>query len=273
MAVSNGSTADILTGVLACPSCGNDLEKSAAGYLCLQCGKHFGIEGGIALFAEPQVRETSANQSEVHNDSYAAEYQDPQDAQRYADSFHKTWRKRRRTRRELEILETLLADLPRCHTILDVPCGGGRLSGPIAARTEHLLEADISQAQVQLALSQSTDLRRGLTVSALTLPFESGSLDAVISPRLAHHFASASDRERLLSELLRVSRKFVIFSFNDRNSIHTLSRKLRAKPINPCTMSVGEIRQIAKNNGARLTRILTVSLFGRRHRFALLLKP
>jgi len=277
MTVINGSAQDVLTGLLVCPACNSDLAVSKTEYQCQGCGNEYAISGDTPCFAEPEMAEPEIDESDTpagvaFRKRYEWQYQEQEDARQYDQSFRDGPRKRQRTKRELGILRSMLNSQPRCHTILDVPCGGGRLSPPIAARTEHLLEADIAPAQLQLALRHELEPQRGLIISALALPFDSGSLDAAVCARLSHHLPDPAEREQLLSELLRVSRSFVIFSFTDRKSIQSFGRKLRGKKLNPSAMSTDQIEQIALANGAIVDRFMTVSSIGPRHRFALLVK-
>jgi len=90
--------------------------------------------------------------------------------------------------------------------------------------------------------------------------------------RLSHHLPDPAERELLISELMRVSSRFCIFSFTDRDSIQSFGRKLRGKKLNPCSMSVDEISSVVKVNGGKVDDIMTVSSIGPRHRWALISK-
>jgi hypothetical protein len=48
--------------------------------------------------------------------------------------------------------------------------------------------------------------------SVLALPFIDGAFDCVVSMRLLHHFGEGDDRRRALSELARISSRYLIVS-------------------------------------------------------------
>lgn len=48
-------------------------------------------------------------------------------------------------------------------------------------------------------------------------PLRDGSVDGTVCVRLSHRLPTAAERERLLTELLRVSRRFVIMKMYRRD--------------------------------------------------------
>jgi SAM-dependent methyltransferase len=272
MSVVNGNPDDSVTALLACPKCRTDLFYENSCYRCSSCGNGYPVVNEIPQFAMAQENYQEDPDGIAFRKRYEWQYNDIRDAAKYDESFRKSRRKRQRTSRELSIVEAMLSRQGKCRTILDVPCGGGRLSGPISNKTQVLIEADISLAQIHLALSQNLGNQRGMMISALALPFESEALDGSVCARLSHHLPDPAERELLISELMRVSSRFCIFSFTDRDSIQSFGRKLRGKKLNPCSMSVDEISSIVKVNGGKVDDIMTVSSIGPRHRWALISK-
>jgi len=112
-------------------------------------------------------------------------------AQRYAGAAGQ-----RVASRELEIVRKLL---PAGGRLLDVACGTGRL-GTALGRVYEVFGVDLSPAMLRQA--QSTGRYRLALGDAFTLPFASGSFDAVVALRLLFHF---SDPEPILRELARVT--------------------------------------------------------------------
>lgn len=214
----------------------------------------------------PPTREYSA-------DRYRQTFQRADVARRYNESFTEKPRKRRRTSRELEIIRRLLASQAQARFILNLPCGGGRLSAPIASRTDCLIEADSSLAQLLVDKNKTDAHQRTvwMTASGLNIPLQDNSVDGVVCARLSHHLKSEL-RETLLRESLRVAKDFVIFSYRDKFSLLALSRWLRRKPLGDVSMSQHQIITIAGSLGARLVSNPAVSMLGSRHRYALLSK-
>jgi hypothetical protein len=145
----------------------------------------------------------------------------------------------------------------------------------MAAACRNLVEADISHAQLRLALARKNAGARdlsGMIVSAFRLPLGDGSVDGVVCARLSHHLPEAAERGELLDELLRIAKRFVIFSFVDRLSMKSIARRIRLRELNPSAMTLSEISEIARRRGARVKKCLAVSNLGSRHRYALIEK-
>jgi ubiquinone/menaquinone biosynthesis C-methylase UbiE len=181
------------------------------------------------------------------------------------------------TQRERRILRSLLASQGHCKIILDLPCGGGRLSDQLATATDLLIEADIAIGQI-LYGRDTTSLnvpRLWMTASAFHIPFCDNAVDATVCIRLNHHLPSPVERERLVRELLRVSRRFVIMTFFDYHSFKNLFRRVR-QPFNhkraKNTMTVDQIGGLARANNAALVACPQLSTLGSGHRYALLVK-
>ena len=161
---------------------------------------------------------------------------------------------------------------PRCQRLLDIPCGGGRVSAPLVKATDLLLQADISLSQVITARQTmgSEGSFAWLTASAFLIPLKEGVVDGILCNRLAHHLAGV-EQERLIGELLRVSKRFVILSYYDYDSFKSRSRRFRSK--NPgYTLRRSDLDAMAKRNGASVEMDLPLWIEGSRLRFALLLK-
>lgn len=262
----------ILSELLVCPACHGDMNLENSVLRCRKCQAQYSVNEGIPCFSEPESEFESDPADIAFRKDYEWRYHNDDDARAYDDSFKKSFRKRRRTNREKKILNTMLSSQGHSKVVLDVPCGGGRLSEPIAQSAEHLIEADISPAQLDLALSLNIGNQHGIIASALQLPFKTASVDGVVNSRLSHHLPNADEREQLLLELLRVAKRFVIFSFTDKTSLKSFSRKLRGKEISQSAMDSSEVENIARKGDAELRDLMTVSVIGQRHRFALLEK-
>ena len=115
-------------------------------------------------------------------------------------------------------------------TILDAPCGVGRLSLWLGQKGFQVTAVDLGEAAVQL----TRDLLEEQNVPAqvrcqniFQLQYSDRAFDATVCFRLLHHFALAADQQALTAELCRVSDKFVIISFFSPYSFTSLRRKLR----------------------------------------------
>jgi ubiquinone/menaquinone biosynthesis C-methylase UbiE len=112
-----------------------------------------------------------------------------------------------------------------------------------------------------------------MTASAFHIPFRDDSVDGVVCVRLCHHLPTVRERRKLVRELLRVARRFVIMTFFDHHSPKNLLRRARQrfdhKPAKN-TMSMAEVADLAREAGGRLERCPPLSLIGSGHRYALM---
>lgn len=264
----------LLQPFLVCPTCRSDLTYSEKSLRCEQCDTNYLISNGIPDLAIFDADDNFAVQS-PSGKSYQHKFVGDSKPGVYDESFLTKPRKRQRTQREIQILETLLSSVSPINSLLNLPSGGGRLSQPLTDACSLLTEADISVSQVQFSRNNGShseaDHVTWLAASAFHLPFMDANFDGVVCARLAHHFSSTEDHKRLFGELCRVAQRFVVVSFADSLSTKTISRKLRGKS-SPFTLSAEQIRALADPLGYVLKETLTVSPLGSRHRYALLVK-
>jgi len=263
---------------LRCPRCHGGLDARPAALVCDKCSTAWAVRDGIAHLARSGAVETwglpAAAESSV---PYQQRYQRTEQAAAYNRAYRREALKRWSTRRELGLLRRLLRGQGRCETILDLPSGGGRLSGVIAAFADRLIEADIALGQLQYARGAGRPRRPTvwMTASAFHLPLVDDAVDATVCCRLSHHLPTPAERERLLRELLRVSRRFVVLTFFDHRSLKNLLRRVR-RPFDhkppKLTMTRGQLAGLARESRAELVRCPPLSRLGSGHRYALLVK-
>lgn len=170
-------------------------------------------------------------------------------------------RKERKHRGEMRLIERAFALVPKEHRVLDVPCGGGRVTVHLARLGYEVCAADLSDAM--LAIARETIGRAGLQcrvekqdVELLTYPDR--HFDTVLSFRLFHHFPTPELRRRVVSELCRVARRFVALSYFSPLSATSLQRKLRAalggRKSEKHPTSLGEVEGYFRACGFRLVK-------------------
>jgi len=264
--------------LLACPHCRGPLQLKEESFFCQPCAKSFSICDEIPMLAALDEAEVNAP---AHRGptraSYQKEYQQVEAAAEYNLKYERHLLKRMSTRREFQLLHRLLGSQPRSHTLLELPCGGGRLSPAMAKFADLLIEADVAVGQVQYGRqnSRSETPQVWMTASALSIPFREAAVDGVVCIRLCHHLHQPEERQQLLGELLRVARRFVIMTFFDfhslKNLLHRARRRFSGKRPK-YTMTVSEVREIAQRHGAKLAACPALSPIGSGHRYALLVK-
>jgi uncharacterized protein YbaR (Trm112 family)/SAM-dependent methyltransferase len=262
-----------LLPLLACPECRGDLIRQEAGLTCQGCSRNYEVADGIPLLAQAGSTELWGVESDTQTSAaYQKSFLEASIGEQYQQRYERRWTKRCTTVREIARIEQLLVSQPRCQRLLDIPCGGGRVSGPLVKTTDLLLQADISLSQVLTA--RQTMGSQGnfawLTASAFMIPLKEGVVDGILCNRLAHHLSGA-EQERLIGELLRVSKRFVIISYYDHDSFKSRGRRLRGKSPG-YTLRRTDLNAMANRHGASVQMDLPLWVKGSRLRFALLLK-
>lgn len=166
-----------------------------------------------------------------------------------------------RHRAEMRLVDRAFALIPKTHRVLDVPCGGGRVTLHLARQGYHVSSADLSEAM--LAIAQENLRKAGLScpverqdVERLTYPAR--AFDTLISFRLFHHFPSADIRQHAVAELCRVTRKFIVLSYFSPVSVTSLKRRLRVamggRKSEKHPTSLGEVESYFAKAGFRLVK-------------------
>jgi SAM-dependent methyltransferase/uncharacterized protein YbaR (Trm112 family) len=263
---------------LRCPHCAADLTAQGDALACTGGGHRFPVHEGIPLLAIHGTAETWADGTGPEtSEEYQREYQSLEAARQYNEAYRDRATKRWSTGREYRLLERHLGSQPRSSVLLDLPSGGGRLSRQLAGYTDVLVEADIGLGQLLYGREQhgGTDDRAWMTASAFHIPFKDGSVDGVVCCRLCHHLPTPQERERLVAELLRVARRFVIMTFFDYHSVKNYIRRAR-RPFDgqppKMTMTVGRVAELAREHDAELVAWPALSRLFSGHRYALMVK-
>jgi SAM-dependent methyltransferase len=236
-----------LQPVLVCPICRSDLQWHDDALRCGRCEEDYAVVDGVPLFGLFGTASDFSVQSEA-GQSYEHKFTGETAPQLYDRQFVQEPHKKGRTDRELKILSSHLSHFESVGRILNIPCGGGRLSRPLAQACSLLVEADVALPQVRFAREHGdytgVEQAAWMTASGFHLPCADKEFDGVVCARLIHHFSQPDDHARLLSELCRVARRFV--------------------------MNTGLIDKMVQPHGFELKTTLSVSPFGSRHRYALL---
>lgn len=269
---------DAIADVLACPRCRGSLGIGAEALRCTACGSRYALHEGIPLLAIPGTSETWGEpQATEQSSAYQAEYQRIENAATYNLAYRDKFLKRSSTRREYALIARHISRVGRSRVVLDLPCGGGRLTPAFADSADLVIEADIALGQLLYGRQQSSVAtpRAWMTASAFHIPLRDRAVDGTISVRLSHHLPTETERERHLAEILRVSRRFVIMTFFDHHSLKNRLRQLRrvfGRQPPKMTMTTARVAEIARSHGARLVDAPPLSRIGSGHRYALIVR-
>lgn len=104
-----------------------------------------------------------------------------------------------------------ISDLPAGGLVLDVGCGHGRHSRPLALTGHRVVGIDISRRLLALGKKTTSAAREFRQIAwvgadAGALPFPDGTFDAALCIAVLHHLPSANGRLGVLSEMGRVLR-------------------------------------------------------------------
>ncbi len=267
-----------LAGRLACPECRVALEWRSHALHCLACARDFAIRDGIPLLLPRALAEAEPSGGpDGTSRAYQENYQKVERAERYNAKYSKQALKRASTRREFHLIESLLGSVPRSEVLLDLPSGGGRLSPALAPFADLIIEADVAFGQLQHGRSAPplATPQVWLNASGFDMPLRDQSVDGTVCVRLAHHLPAASERERLVEELLRVSKRFALMTFFDFHSTKNRLRRLR-RPFDgkqpKLTMTQAELRVLAGRRGFSLVACPPLSRLFSGHRYALMVR-
>src|SRR5262245_6720613 len=138
-----------------------------------------------------------------------------------------------RDRAELRLVDRAFALVPKTHRVLDVPCGGGRVALRLARQGYRTAAGDLSDSMLAIAKENVAQAGLDCPVERLDveqLSYANRAFDTIVNFRLFHHFPTPDIRQRVVSELCRVARKYVVLSYFSSFSIPSLKRKLRGAP-------------------------------------------
>lgn len=147
---------------------------------------------------------------------FSKKYDDKFALEHFDTSEHGLWRKLINWRDQQMARKALqLAGSPK--SILDVPCGTGRLWNVLTEDESRLVHvSDYSQSMIDAGLANRaqkvTNRIKPFQASAFALPVPSNFVDNIFCIHFMHRLSSSADRKKLLKEFHRVTKDTVIIS-------------------------------------------------------------
>jgi len=175
-----------------------------------------------------------------------SKWQSERGADHYARARFRTARAQARDPRMVAAILRRYGAAGPC-TLLDAPCGSGRLTPWLEQQGCVTTGVDVSRSMLEHAREGTG--RRLVQASAAHLPFENGSFDHVVCCRLLHHLHEGEARLEVVRELVRVSRELVIASFWDSASLPQWRLRMGLKSAGP-----GDRRAVTRAHVADLFR-------------------
>jgi ubiquinone/menaquinone biosynthesis C-methylase UbiE len=152
----------------------------------------------------------------VTNDSvqFQTRFHQRKQAERYRDRFRPGGKHENMHHKEVVILRNLLARAGKLELAMDLPAGTGRLTPILAENATKVILADASDVMLEVAREDNPTLpAEYLVTSAEKIDRPDGSIDLVFCHRFLHHINQPDLRQRIFTEMARVSRRYVIVSY------------------------------------------------------------
>ncbi len=211
-----------------------------------------------------------------------ARYNSAEGADDYLHKFEKRWTERVNNWHEQRLIRRFLRSVAAVDPkglALDLPCGYGRLYSIVRELGIPVVESDWSFPLLTTA-RRIHSRRYGLEATqnylratALALPFSGGAFEFVLSARLSHHIREHDQRLQHLREVLRVSRKWAMFTYFDagsvKNQLHEFGRRFhRKRP--KWTLTFAEVQSVGHAEGFEVIQWAWISRFFSGHRYVLM---
>ena len=162
---------------------------------------------------------------------------------------------------EMRMVDRAFKLIPKTHRVLDCPCGGGRVTLHLGKKGYAMSAGDLSDAMLKIT-KENTE-KAGLNVAVQKqdiekLSFDDRHFDTVISFRLFHHFPNPEIRQRAVTELCRVARKYIALSYFSPLSVTSVKRKIRValggKKSDKHSTPLGEVEGYFAKAGFKLVK-------------------
>lgn len=141
------------------------------------------------------MTETSSTREAWRDERVAAEYE----ARRFATPLQ-----RLKHRHDAALVLALLRAVPGVRSVLDLPCGTGRLLPELRAAGYQAVGADVALEMMRAGRALRPGNAPLVQADAARLPFASAAFDAVVSLRFLFHIGE-QERRSCLSEMRRVA--------------------------------------------------------------------
>lgn len=152
---------------------------------------------------------------------------------KYTEATAKRYQVRKESKHlaEMKLVDRAFSLIPKTHRVLDLPCGGGRVTVHLGLQGYKMSSADLSDAM--LAITRENVAKNGLKGAIEKQDIEKLSyadqhFDSLISFRLFHHFPNPEIRQRAVSELCRIAKQFVAISYFSPASVTSVKRAIRS---------------------------------------------
>lgn len=167
----------------------------------------------------------------------------------------------RRDLREWRCISRLLKGVLPSSSVLDLPCGAGRMTLRLLEAGFKVTAADTSRPMLQRAqasLGKHQSLAqfplRFNCCDILNTPYKDDAFEAILCNRLFHHFVEPATRQLALRELARICRGPIVLSFFRKHGADAIRFQLKhairgSIPLDRVPISLSVLQQDANAAG------------------------
>lgn len=120
-----------------------------------------------------------------------------------------------------KIIRRILSELPRGLSVLDLPCGTGRISCVLSDYTPNITCGDISDDMLAVARKNLSPINKNAVyrkIDAENIDFPDNSFDLINTIKLMH-LLPYDVQARVLREIVRVSKRWIIVTYAYRGGL------------------------------------------------------
>lgn len=143
-------------------------------------------------------------------------------------------RKTAKHEQEIKLVQSAMTQLKEeaIHTVLDAPCGVGRMTGLLQSMGFVARGCDLGKAAIDLAREKAAknNVNIEFDIADLqNLPYQDNQFDATLCFRFFHHLSDKNMQAKVIEELCRVSDRHVLISIFSPYSYTSIKREIRQK--------------------------------------------
>lgn len=156
--------------------------------------------------------------------------------------------------KENKTLADFLKNIPNGITVLDVPFGTGRFTNLYRDKQFIIYGLEKSIEMINVAKKNNQNEIHITCGDAIEIPFENNKFDLVVSVRFLPHIISFGNAKKVIAELSRVSKKYVIVQLGERLQQDFRRRLPKDDEKMGCWLYPDEIEEFLKKVGLRIIR-------------------
>ncbi len=143
-------------------------------------------------------------------------------------------------------------------SILEVPCGTGRITEMLLESDYRVMAVDISEKMMKHAKERNKKSRKKVSFEIGDiegLKYDENSFDLILTIRLLHHIPVALHK-KVFQQLHRTTRKWVLISFSNRYTVQSIRRDIVAyfKKGKRYSIAPSLFKKEVRENGFRIVK-------------------